>query len=102
MELLELMCRELDAESVTRRDDVVAISSRGRTDAMYARSGRTHVFDTIDRRHQHRHDFCHGDRGDCVIDSRSLDQATRALHKEFETDNSQELSECARCNRTDS
>jgi aspartate kinase len=85
MELLEGMCEELDAESVSRRDDVVAISlvaeQMHRTPGVAGRMFRTLSTEGINI------DMISATATavTCVIDSRFLDQAASALQKEFES-----------------
>lgn len=85
MELLESMREELDAESISRRDDVVAVSlvaeQMHRTPGVAGRMFRTLSSEGINI------DMISATATavTCVIDSRFLDQAANALKKEFES-----------------
>jgi len=85
MELLNGMSAELDAESVTRRSDVVAISlvaeQMHRTPGVAGRMFRTLSTEGINI------DMISATATavTCVIDSRFLEKATAALEKEFES-----------------
>ena len=85
MELLQGMRAELDAESVTRRSDVVAISlvaeQMHRTPGVAGRMFRTLSTEGINI------DMISATATavTCVIDSRFLDKATTALRREFES-----------------
>jgi aspartate kinase len=86
MTLLETMCKELEAETVSRRDDVVAVSlvaeQMHRTPGVAGRMFRTLSTEGINI------DMISATATavTCVIDSRFLEQATSALSKEFATE----------------
>jgi len=85
MELLQTMREELDAENVSRRDDVVAISlvaeQMHRTPGVAGRMFRTLSTEGINI------DMISATATavTCVVDSRFLKQAANALKKEFES-----------------